>query len=40
MDVETEFELKITPGAAALGAEVSGIDVSRAVETPVRAALI
>ncbi len=40
MDVDTELELKITPSAAALGAEVSGIDVSRALEAPVRAALV
>ncbi len=40
MGVDTELEFKIAPLAAPLGAEVSGIDVSRAVGAPARAALI
>ncbi len=40
MRVDTDFEIRITPLAAPLGATVSGIDVSRAVEAPARAALI
>lgn len=40
MRVDTDLEIRITPLAAPLGTEVSGIDVSRAVEAPTRAALI
>ena len=40
MGVDMDQNIKITPLAAPLGAEVSGIDVSRAVAAPTRAALI
>jgi taurine dioxygenase len=40
MSVEMELEFGITPLAAPLGAAVSGIDVSQAVEASTRAALI
>ncbi len=40
MSVEMELEFGITPLAAPLGAAVSGIDVSRAVEASARTALI
>lgn len=40
MDVGTDLNFRITPLAAPLGAEVSGIDVSRAVAAPTCAALI